>query len=400
MRIPGSLDDQFVRGIERYVFDLLDHSYFWEAVNMFSKLCKIFEDVSDAKLLSRFLLETIYRRIMMELGVSDTISTHLSIDELTSDKVLCAVAACTSYMRTYLTPREHELFSSSHTMIVQEWLKEVELMLPQVFEVLMDRTPRGGIVQFWAKCKLFLLIEPLDLPFHRDPTHTTFLRPEGFAYVDYAIAAVELFPRHLTKFVFWPQPVEHQVNKSPSFVQFKQLISWLSEENIQDGFHFRNIKWLLEGAFYGHFSKYGLPPNDQEILQRCPLVFCILLELGRGYMISRFLGQGVTDEELPIDATDLEERMRNALPGEQISQIVNEIDLKQWAYTPYTFHYDCAAVKIPTKIILPIYKCQRIENESAAIETHRLCIPEDFLSPQMQQHIAASPSVQYPIGKV
>lgn len=215
--------------------------------------------------------------------------------------------------------------------------------------------------------------------------------------------ALEEFRTVFTDYVVQPEPDPKLGWTGSRFVQTRQLKLWLDRETDEEGNKVKNIERLLEDTFAKHYPSGRRPPDHNEVMRICPLIFCILLEMKHGHLVLHFMKQRVIDAELPYHTTDLEERLKRALPHcsqQDICHLVAEFDLKQWAYCPFVF--ECVSVpwELERSRVLPIYKRQQINDKGATAAIHQLCIPEDFLGPDMKKRLATSSRVEETIGSV
>ena len=169
------------------------------------------------------------------------------------------------------------------------------------------------------------------------------------------------------------------------YVRTKSLTQWLLSEK---SFGTSCLDLLLDFAY----SQYIMVPLEPEHVSNgggaSLLVFCILLELGRGDLIDKFRRQGLTDRLIPFEHTRLEsaiEKMR--LPD--ADSLVHDIFELQWAYCPMIFELNMSRELSPFTVI-PIHQMERINVKGGVAEVWQITVLEDFVDEKLQKVATSS----------
>lgn len=198
-----------------------------------------------------------------------------------------------------------------------------------------------------------------------------------------------------------PLPEDESVQATPSFVRTQQLKAWLKSETMQE--RVTNIECLVANAYESFYCDDIYPLVDiNNVMETCSSTFCILLELGKGYLIDKFMECDIVDAKLDtIHIQALEDKLWGALEPNtaDVQKLVDGFDERRWAYLGHIFKFD-QKIELPRSMILPIYKRQRISRQGGTASIHQLCIPAEYLDENMRRYLAKSAYTQEPLGKV
>lgn len=208
-------------------------------------------------------------------------------------------------------------------------------------------------------------------------------------------SALEDFRQQLKNLTIQPRVLidGKLVPEGPAFVKAWSLKQWLLTEITEDGVVVTNIERLMDDACT-QGRRYRIPQDCERIMRSCPLVFCMLLELRRGYLIYELMScQIIDDRVVSYSDRELEQRVSRALPTYEqtdISNVTRAISTKRWKYMPHNFDFDPFRQDLSPPTVLPIAKRQPINSKGANAEIHQLCIPAEFLSSELKNRISSS----------
>lgn len=171
------------------------------------------------------------------------------------------------------------------------------------------------------------------------------------------------------------------------YVLVSKLKLWLAAPGVDNTTQARR---LLEFA-YGRRSpnRPRTPISSKELFHSrygCVLVFCILLELGCGYLIDQFLGRGIYDDLLPIDLRPLREKTAAMGMGNNADALAEDFNRLQWQFCPVILEMRVGP-KLGSDHILPFYKKEKINEKGGTAQLWQIEVPEEFIGPNLVQAV-------------
>jgi hypothetical protein len=177
------------------------------------------------------------------------------------------------------------------------------------------------------------------------------------------------------------------------FVLIRQLESWM--ESIGDDCDRPGSSWLVllfidayqdHGGIEKYASLMTLKDNFQLSSTKSYFrLFCVLLQIWMGHLIET-LSFFISDDDLPIRPEDLEMNIktRNILKTKDIEQFVQQ-------FITWQYFFCCRSLekryitKFSSKDIVPISRLQKLSDEGLAAKIFRIEVPEDYVSPNLQE---------------
>jgi hypothetical protein len=136
------------------------------------------------------------------------------------------------------------------------------------------------------------------------------------------------------------------------FMPLLRLQTYLEEQDR------RRTRAILQALF----PTDDLPIEPEEIAQRCPKVFAILLCIGKGQFIGHFARySNLRDNKLPFEA-----RPSHFPTTSEEGQFWESFYKRQWQFCPHMFQYDIDA-ELEKECILPIIHKERLAEGGSAV---------------------------------
>ena len=188
--------------------------------------------------------------------------------------------------------------------------------------------------------------------------------------------------RHIHLFNQWIQTHTVRAVSGKSFVLTEQLKLWLNSRI--DGLGTKNVlASLFDTVVVSKLSKnQTIPPLKANSV----LVFCILLELGLGHLLTSFTSNGISDASLPIKEQDLRSLSWNLGVGE--TKLTVDFFEMQWRFCPAMFELD-GCDEWPPGTIVPICR-QNLIAQGRTANVYEVAIPEDFIGKRLRHIFLAS----------
>jgi hypothetical protein len=197
--------------------------------------------------------------------------------------------------------------------------------------------------------------------------------------------AIEDFKRKLKECTFQAQCGRH-------FVQTTKLSSWMRNTVVVGGLPKTHTQRLVEYAY--HKSHDWAPISHAKISRQgsdcCVLVFCILLDLGKGELIDTFAKKNLVDQQLPISLADLEEQLKSLDGGSELAKRFNQ---RQWRFNPARFGLDMEKEWTEHKII-PICRKEHL-NEGGTAHVWQISVQEEFVEDDLKRYLQGDESACY-----
>ncbi|KFY94147.1 hypothetical protein V500_03400 [Pseudogymnoascus sp. VKM F-4518 (FW-2643)] len=165
-----------------------------------------------------------------------------------------------------------------------------------------------------------------------------------------------------------------------SYVLVSKLRLWL-KSNVPSGGEDRNqASRLLAYAYRSRENKPSLPITPEVLTDshnECLLVFCILLELGRGHLVHRFYRRNKLDKHLPIPLESLRDTAAK-ISMSNLNEFVEGFDKLQWKFCPAIFEMGMGR-EFQENEVLPFCKKEEINKKGATAQLWQIEIPEEFV---------------------
>ncbi|XTI86035.1 hypothetical protein V2W45_1233385 [Cenococcum geophilum] len=171
------------------------------------------------------------------------------------------------------------------------------------------------------------------------------------------------------------------------FVLVQELMDWLGEPGVP------RIAPLLNDAYKCDFNWAPVRPDRISESEQTLLVFCILLDLGYGYLIDKFLEK---DMKLSVE-TDMEAHITEHLQSEgiehgQAAEIGKRFEEARWRFCPAQFEFGVSH-NYGKKRILPFLKRVPIdegEGKGGTANLWNISVPEEFVGCKLRRKVPSS----------
>jgi hypothetical protein len=175
-----------------------------------------------------------------------------------------------------------------------------------------------------------------------------------------------------------------------SYVLVAKLTRWL-RRNVQNNSGAKSTQGsrLLWAAYYNR--NIFLPITWEQLSggEDCSLlVFSILLELKKGWLVHSFQSRDIVDRHLPIDLRSLRARISSMRVSNADDLAVN-FDAKQWKFCPAKFDLHKSKEGYNKNIIIPICKKQEIKKGGTA-QLWQIAVQEEFVGPKLREAVKDS----------
>jgi hypothetical protein len=185
----------------------------------------------------------------------------------------------------------------------------------------------------------------------------------------------------------------HQAACDRPYVLVESLKTWLKTK---ERGHETRAGILLRAAYAranAQFSSATEPNLYSETSDsRCYLlVFSLLLELGCGHLIDRFIRKELNDDHLHRPTMNLEEvqRLLENIENENASGLSRQFDRMRWRFCPARFENNMSA-HFDQNRILPLHKREEISNKGGTAKVWDILVPEEFVSEELRQSASSS----------
>lgn len=171
------------------------------------------------------------------------------------------------------------------------------------------------------------------------------------------------------------------------FVLVQELMDWLGEPGVP------RIAPLLHDAYKCDHNWAPIRPDRISESEQTLLVFCILLDLGYGYLIDKFLEK---DMKLSVE-TDMEAHITEHLQSEgieydQAAEIGKRFEEARWRFCPAQFEFGVSH-NYGKKRILPFLKRVPIdegEGKGGTANLWNISVPEEFVGCKLRRKVPSS----------
>ncbi|ORX98944.1 hypothetical protein BCR34DRAFT_142156 [Clohesyomyces aquaticus] len=170
-------------------------------------------------------------------------------------------------------------------------------------------------------------------------------------------------------------------------VNVEKLEAWMRRQDSEDTPN-TNAGRLVTDLHekMSHRSAFGLPIDHRPILQRCTLVFSILLALDRGDLIDLFHNAGIYDTYLDLPEHN-HGRLRATLRlyhirESEIDEVVQAFENEKWAYCAPLSHFSLGMDEAfgGGRMIMPFCRRIRVNEKGGTASVSWVAIQEDLIS--------------------
>jgi hypothetical protein len=176
-----------------------------------------------------------------------------------------------------------------------------------------------------------------------------------------------------------------------NFVLVSSLTTWLKSRVRVGNVEISQAARLLGAAYAHEEDKLTLPINEKQLLDKidgCLLIFSILLEIGHGELIHRFMRLDKADKHLPVDLYSL----RSICQGMKLAEpekLAMSFDQLQWKYCPVILDLYMDR-EFPRGGVLPFSRKVPINQKGSTAQLYQIEVLAEFVSWHLKDVVKGS----------
>ncbi|KAL8946445.1 MAG: hypothetical protein Q9222_007160 [Ikaeria aurantiellina] len=183
-----------------------------------------------------------------------------------------------------------------------------------------------------------------------------------------------------------------------SYISCERLKEWLKKP-LSPLTRTTHLDCLVNAAYRG-WDRPRHPASATEILDNdtySPIVFSMLLLLGKGYLIDVCLRNNFLDKHLPLSLEEVRGKLRKAQAHgariDDVDQFAAELNLQQWRFCPVKFNLH-GGYDFLVDVILPISRKEKINEKGGTATLWQIDVHEEFVGNTLRKAVVDS-QVEY-----